>query len=272
MYLPIPPQLDCMSAWREALREVDALPSHSAHNVVIDISNPTINTTRADPRLTIVDDYLVNHGKSLETVANTIFPAALYRRYGSPEFFKVFREKVLPKVCRSKRWSGYYFERMMQLPEATGAVTNQLYDIIERMRNPKVSALNKFELTLFDPSRDVDNSPYGGQCLSFLSFKIIPDQKRRVSLTAMYRNHFYIEKLLGNLIGLGRLLEFVALETGLDIGSLTVLSTHAEVDLPNGSKRSDLLTMINNFDQAVSNSPMNGNSGESQRELAVCMP
>jgi hypothetical protein len=106
MYLPIPPQLDCLSAWREALRAVDALSSHSAHNVVIDISNPTINTTRSDPRLTIVDDYLVNHGKSVETVANTIFPAALYRRYGSPKFFEVFLEKVLPKVCRSKRWSG----------------------------------------------------------------------------------------------------------------------------------------------------------------------
>lgn len=272
MYLPVPPQPDCLSAWREALRAVDSQPGHSAHNVVVDISNPTIETTRANPGIAIVDDFLTSHGKSLETVANTIFPAALYRRYSSPGFFKIFSEKVLPKVCRNKRWSGYYFERMMQTPGLSDATTNQLLNIVERIRNPKVSALNKFELSLFDPARDVDNSPYGGQCLSFLSFKIIPGQKRRIALTAIYRNHFYIEKLLGNLIGLGRLLEFVALETDLELGSLTVLSTHAEVDLPNSTTRSELLTMIKKFDQAGCSVSANGSSSESEPSLEACKP
>jgi hypothetical protein len=35
------------------------------------------------------------------------------------------------------------------------------------------------------------------------------------------------EKLLGNLVGLGRLMSFVAREGGLGVGALTVVSTHA---------------------------------------------
>lgn len=119
----------------------------------------------------------------------------------------------------------------MQLPTLGGEPINQLWEIVERIRNPNVRALNKFELSIFDPSRDVNGSPYGGQCLSFASLKLIgKGDQRRIGMTAFYRNHFYIEKLLGNLIGLGRLLAFVAKEGGVGIGPLTVVSTHAEID------------------------------------------
>jgi hypothetical protein len=250
MYLPIPPQPDCASAWREAVRAVDAQPGHAAYNVIIDVADPTVNATRQDPRVAVVDDFLSMGGKSVETVANTIFPAGLYYRYGAPAFFDVFREKVLQKVRRSERWSGYYFERMIDFPVPAGEPPNQLWDIVERLRNDQVRALNKFELSLFDPVRDVDNSPYGGQCLSFMSFKVVPSAQRTLALTAVYRNHFYTEKLLGNLIGLGRLMAFVARETGIQVGALTVVSTHAEIDRPNGARRSDITAMIGRFDQA----------------------
>ena len=70
-------------------------------------------------------------------------------------------------------------------------------------------------------------------------------------MTVMYRNHFYIEKLLGNLMGLGRLMAFVAGETGLAMGALTVISTHAEIDKPGGTRRSDIGDLIAKFDQAA---------------------
>jgi len=255
MYLPIPPQPDCASAWREAVRAVDDRPGHSAYNVIVDIADPIANATLADARIAVVDAFLSDCDKSVETVANTIFPAGLYRRYGAPAFFDVFSGNVLKKVRRSERWSGYYFERMIQFPVPAGEPPNQLWDIVERLKNGDVRALNKFELSLFDPTRDVDNSPYGGQCLSFMSFKVIPGAERTLTLTAMYRNHFYIEKLLGNLIGLGRLMDFVAHEADLKIGPLTVISTHAEIDQPrrNGkaASRSDITAMIAKFDQAA---------------------
>jgi hypothetical protein len=250
MYLPVPSQPDCATAWREAVRLVDGAPGHEAYNVVIDVADPTVNATRTHPGVAVVDDFLTARDKSVETVANTIFPAALYHRHGAPAFFDVFRTKVLPKVRRSERWSGYYFERMINFPVAAGEPPNQLWDIVERMRNGQVRALNKFELSLFDPVRDVDNSPYGGQCLSFMSFKVVPGAMRTLTLTAVYRNHFYIEKLLGNLIGLGRLMVFVGRETGLQVGALTVVSTHAEVDLPNRARRSEIAAMLAQFDQA----------------------
>lgn len=255
MYLPIPPQPDCASAWRQAVQHVDQASGHEAYNVVIDIANPVANTTAAHAGIAAVDAFLTKRAKPVETVANTIFPAALYLRHGAPAFFDVFSQFVLPKVRRGERWSGYYFERMMAFPVATGEPPNQLWDIVGRMKNDEVRALNKFELSLFDPVRDVDNSPYGGQCLSFLSFKIIPGTERTLTLTAQYRNHFYIEKLLGNLIGLGRLMSFVAREAELSVGPLTVLSTHAKIDQPGGAKRPDLAALLAAFDQAEAPAP-----------------
>jgi hypothetical protein len=277
MYLAIPPQSDCAAAWREAVRAVDARPGRSAYNVIMDIGNPIANATLEDPRVALVDDFLSACDKSIETVANTIFPNGLYRRYGAPKFFDVFTSKILNKVRRSERWSGYYFERMIQHPTLSQSTVNQLWDIVLRIRDPQVRALNKFELALFDPNRDVDNSPYGGQCLSFLSFKLIPGSVRQLSLTATYRNHFYIEKLLGNLIGLGRLMAFVAAESNVEIGSLTVLSTHAEIDRPGGARRADIQSMLSRFDQTaatarVPRAPVNGSSSERSGALSSTIP
>jgi hypothetical protein len=71
-----------------------------------------------------------------------------------------------------------------------------------------------------------------------------------VSLTAIYRNHYYIEKLLGNLIGLGQLLQYVATETQLSIGALTVLSTHALIDQPD-ARRADIQSLFDACETAL---------------------
>lgn len=232
MYLAIAPQPDCVSAWLAAVRAVDP-HGHEAHNVIIDIADPLARSSPTDPVVKAVDAFLVSRGvKPVETVANTLFPAALYRRHGAPAFYDRFLTKVLPAVERPGPWSGYYFERMISLPGPTGRV-NQLDDIISRLRDPAVKARNKFELSIFDAARDVDRSPYGGQCLSHGSFKLRKVGARDLlDLTVLYRNHYYIEKLLGNLIGLGRLMAFVAEQAGVEVGALTVISTHACVDLP----------------------------------------
>jgi hypothetical protein len=251
MYLPVPSQPDCVRAWREAVRAVDAKPGHGAYNVVIDVKDPLANASLQDARVAVVNRFLEKYEKSVETVANTIFPAGLYYRYGAPAFFTIFDERVLAKVRRNERWSGYYFERMTHVPVLGGEPINQLWEIVERIRDDNIRALNKFEISVFDPARDVDGSPYGGQCLSFASFKLIPGQTKTLMLTAMYRNHFYIEKLLGNLIGLGRLMMFIGREAGVAVGPLTVISTHAEIDQPGGARRPDIENLLKQFDQAV---------------------
>lgn len=256
MYLAIPPQPDCVSAWLEATKTVDGRTGHEEHNVIIDVADPTARATLADPAVAIVNEFLSDwRQKPIETVANTIFPASLYNRFGAPEFFDRFRDNVLPRVSRSGKWSGYYFERMMQLPQTKGEPLNQLWDIVERIRDPNVKALNKFELSVFDPARDVDKSPYGGQCLSFASLKIIgKGDNRQLGMTVLYRNHFYIEKLLGNLIGLGRLMAFIGKEANIAVGPLTIISTHAKIDQPRNNEgtatRDDIKKLLKAADQA----------------------
>jgi thymidylate synthase len=202
--------------------------------VIIDVNDPTAGASPSHPIVARVNALLSAHDKAVEAIANTIFPWTLYERHGMPDFIGVFHERVLPKVGKNGRWSGYYFERMTRMPIAgSDKPLDQLSRVIDRINDKNNTSLNKHELSLFDPERDVTAAPYGGQCLSFLSFHLKPgvaSAPKTLLLTAQYRNHYYVEKLLGNLIGLGRLMAFVAAETGTRIGSLTVISTHAQVD------------------------------------------
>lgn len=251
MSLVLPPQPSCVETWRKAVDLVDCQPGHESHNVVLTIEAPTTGAQLGDKRVAVVEDFLGSHGKSLRTIANTIFPQSLYQRYGSPTFIDAFHKRVLPSVRKNKKWSGYYFERMTHWPGAP--LNNPLLDIVNRMGDPRVRSNNKFELALFDPARDSSRAPYGGQCLSFLSFKLLEGTPKKVSLTAFYRNHYYIEKLLGNFIGLGQLMAFVASETGLAVGPLTIISSHATIDLPRvkgcSSTRAELSSLLEKYDQ-----------------------
>ena len=255
MIISINEQPDCATAWLNAVEAVDAEQGHCAHNVLIEITDPTAGVSLRDPIVERVDRFLKERAKPVTTVANTIFPYALYRQQGYPRFIADFHENVLPKVRKTERWSGYYFDRITRIPGSASKPLRPLEDIISRMRDPNVAALNKFELCVFDPARDVDNSPYGGQCLSFLSFKLLTGPTKRVALTAMYRNHYYIEKLLGNIIGLGRLMECVANESGHALGPLVIHSTHATIDTPgSGSqkRRGPVTSLIADCRQAIS--------------------
>jgi len=69
-------------------------------------------------------------------------------------------------------------------------------------------------------------------CLTHLSFKLLPEE--HVMLTVLYRYHYYIEKALGNLLGLAQLLYFVARETGLGVGPLVCHSTYSVLDTEGG--------------------------------------
>jgi hypothetical protein len=254
VYLPILPQPDCANAWLEAVKKVDAKCGHEAHNVIIDVANPTAGADLSNPIVARVNDFLITHDtKAVETVANTIFPAALYYRHKMPKFINVFHDRVLPKARdkRTPNWSGYYFERMTSMPVVgSEKPIDQLSRMIARMNDENNTSLNKHELALFDPARDVTGSPYGGQCLSFLSFHLTSgssNQAKTLLLTAQYRNHYYIEKLLGNLIGLGRLMAFVAAETQTRVGPLTVISTHAEINMPKAT-RQELANLIKDCD------------------------
>jgi thymidylate synthase len=135
---------------------------------------------------------------------------------------------------------GRYFERLTIWKKEKGrqvTIINPLDDLVHFMREQIASDRtyrNVYEMTIYDPARDAGKVS-NRQCLSFLSLKLTVEKK--LLLTVLYRNHAYIARGLGNFIGLGRLQAFVADQAGATVGSLTCISTHAEIDF--GRKEKD---------------------------------
>jgi thymidylate synthase len=232
MYVPIDPQPSSARAWVAAALAVKA-EGGEAYNVVIDIADPVVEDTTDTTIIQEVDAYLRAHNTySVTTVANTIFPESTLRRYGPVDFYAAYRE-LFPRMKRITRDWGRYFDRLTNWTKVrNGQITtiNPLQELITFMQaqiGGSRTYRNVYEMTIYDPTRDAGKIA-NRQCLSFLSFKLTPDH--RLLLTAVYRNHTYIARGLGNFIGLGRLQAFVAQRCGAALGSLTCVSTHAEID------------------------------------------
>jgi len=138
----------------------------------------------------------------------------------------------------NKKW-GTYFMRMAARTDCNGQEVRPLECLIARLRNQSRARSPKrawYEFNLIDPFLEMpiyDNLTdprfmMGGPCLSHLSFKLKGD--RSLILTAFYRSHYYIERTLGNLYGLGLLQEFVAKEAGLEPAELVCHSSMAQID------------------------------------------
>jgi hypothetical protein len=197
-----------------------------------------------------VNTQLVGGGKglSIETVAGTIFPQGLFSRRGRPAFYDEY-QRLMVRAKKPGSW-GLYFDRMTRRVAPDGAVINPLEEVIKKLQaavERDAIYQSTYELSPSDPAQDIiadaeDGAElatydpidrkmlYGGPCLSHLSFKIT--DRHVLDLTAIYRSHHYCERALGNLLGLGRLQKFVAQQSGLDLGTLTCISTHAELDFP----------------------------------------
>ncbi len=231
MYCAIPTQPSCARAWVTAASAIAS--DGEPYNVIIDVEHPTRFDERDNAVIGLVDSFLRERRQNpIATISNTIFPQALYEEHGSPKFYAEYH-KVFDHLTDSKQW-GRYFERMTRHRTLKGESYNPLQELIDKLKG-QVDAGQRFksthELAVYDPLLD-RRYRRGGQCLSFLSFKLHPE--KGLLLTAMYRNHHYIGRCLGNLIGLGRLQAFVAKETGVSVGSLTCVSTHAELETGDG--------------------------------------
>jgi thymidylate synthase len=233
MYTPIPAQPTNAQAWLAAASAVQDAGGE-AYNVVIDIADPVAVTGPDTAILTFVDQFLrEHHVNPLAGVANTIFPQSLLNRHGADKFYSAYSRVVLPRMKQMTHDWGRYFERLTAWKKVKGkevVIINPLDDLIRFMREQIGSDRtyrNAYEMTIYDPARDAGKVS-NRQCLSFLSFKLTHDKV--LLLTVMYRNHAYVARGLGNFLGLGRLQAFVAAQSGAKLGSLTCISTHAEID------------------------------------------
>lgn len=233
MYIPIDPQPTNVQGWLAAAAVVQA-SGGDAHNVVIDIADPLAETETDAEIIRTVDRFLRDHrANTLSGVANTIFPQSTLDRHGPDDFYQIYRDRVLPRMKQMTHDWGRYFDRLTLWKKVRGSqvsIINPLDDLVRFMRTQVASERtyrNVYEMTVYDPARDAGKVS-NRQCLSFLSFKLTGENQ--LLLTVMYRNHAYVARGLGNFIGLGRLQAFVAEQAGAAMGSLTCISTHAEID------------------------------------------
>jgi hypothetical protein len=225
------------------------------YNLILEIANPT--------SLSNVEHTVVNHlnafyrardAFSVNTVVNTIFPAQLYVRYGSSGVYEKYMQETFPQLRKHPdyRW-GTYAQRMLHRLSPKGAIICPLRDLVEKLKTQltlsgpnraiyEIGLVDLFsEMPIYDPAMD-RTRPISGPCLSHISFKLGPNRDLR--MTAFYRSHYYIERALGNLMGLAHLQNFVARETGLTMGSLTCISSLAQLETSKKWRKSDVKSLI----------------------------
>lgn len=224
--------------WLSGARHLAQRVNREDFDVFLHIATPTVLSTQDAANLARVDHFLTSRGGlPVNTVAETIFPLEDYLRGGVKELFEVYPARMVEiHHARSDRRWGCYALRILRQRDHKGKVFNPLEDLLKKMKNHKnykacheLSSGRPFEddIPIYDGA--LDRKPTYGNlpCLSHVSIKV---DDGKVRLNATYRSHYYVQRLLGNLIGLGRLQFFLAHEAGLEVGPMTINSTFARLD------------------------------------------
>jgi hypothetical protein len=177
----------------------------------------------------LLDETLIAVGRRrCRTVANTIFPANLWRRSSDRHVLYDKYREVFKKIRqRPINWNGIYLQRMIDYgrgPEDG----NQLEHLIKTYLsgNHRPSAL---QMTIFDVERDHSNSRRRGfPCLQHVSFS--PLGRGKLSVNAFYASQYLCARAYGNYLGLCRLGLFVAQELKLELAQMTCFTGRAMID------------------------------------------
>ena len=229
-------------AWIEAMTHLLELPSGKTHH--LDVAFPS--SAEEDSVIRAALDGLIRkagHGSQphpVATVANTIFPLALYH----PHLGLKARERLYSlhgtamelqrRLPAQERES--YFDRLVAYP---GDGVNQLEFVIKRLAKQMTLAgphSSAYETGLSAPGVDEmrihapghDRNFYSFPCLSHISLTL---QRPQLHLTATYRNQALVSRGYGNYLGLSRLLRFIAAEVGADVGEVQCVATHADAEI-----------------------------------------
>jgi len=241
---------DIGSGWLAGFSSLQEKPDSA---LTLTIANPLMEDVgvRKEIEQTLVDLHAAGNAnfatvQSMDTVASTIFPVDFYQAVGSAAHF--FEQVALAEQVRShsrrKRW-GTYVGRLTAYPTPDGPA-NQLGVAIERLTLPKawssvieipVDAPGDASLALMRDGEH-DRLLRSGPCLAHVSVTRTDD---KLSMIALYRHQTYYSRAYGNFLGLARLLAFLAYESGLGVGELTIVTGHAEAE---GTERQALLDRV----------------------------
>lgn len=223
------------------LRAVDYLVnetrSREEYNLILHIPCPDIGNEKSEFIEQEFDKLLYESNcYSLHTIAETIFPFSEYKLSKSKGVLEDYPEKIYPKIKKLPSNSrGTYAYRILRGFNWKNEECRPLENIIERLKS-QLSNPGPIRVAYELPVSDItdiniarhDTNTMGFPCMSHISFKIGPD-KKTLHMTVMYRSHDYVQKALGNLLGIVRLQWFVSKEVGLYVGELTCVSTRASL-------------------------------------------
>lgn len=254
-------ETNCFDAWHATSRYI-LDQGGETYNILINIEDPCLFDQ------SWLDDYNPKNitlskgkkGDNLTDVIHTIFPMRFLSRFNDRQKLYAYYLKThlrKPKISgrKNNRW-GTYFTRLICY-ESNTKIRSEInprdsLDVIKNKHEKIFSDKNQLEIVISKlanwekahkaalychiSSTHLDSvQTIGSPCLQYLQFSQ-PDVNH-VDMTAVYRNHDYFNKALGNFIGLGQLLKFICDESGKIPGRLTCHSIHAYIDVSNRKMR-----------------------------------
>lgn len=235
-------------AWAEAFSLINIAPKHRLMPLILSFEGFANGDVIEDAAIRAALDAALSASEmqKVQTVANTIFPQALWRvaKGDRQTLYASYLENLPEYVAMEpqKNGRGLYFgrliaydinpkdgERLQHIPD--GAIPekgNQLEFLIQRCK--KGVRASAFQASLFDPARDHLSTPYlGFPCLQHVTF--VPDfHDGTVGLNAFYATQQLFEKGYGNYLGLARLGLFFASQTGLRFTRVTCFAGVEKID------------------------------------------
>lgn len=280
---------DISTAWANALATVNDHPGGTATHLLVAIGHPDADD---DPSVTaVVDEMLRRHEKqSVTTVANTLFPSALYDApdwgwspdlppeqvepldIAAADLYEVYLD-MLPQLRRvGANKFGTYFSRMIAWPGKTGTGTNQLQKRIEHLRTERRNGNRTSNVSDLAIAGDADgaNAPdgtigglleeyavtdtrtQGFPCLVHIDISV---RNGALSVLGVYRHWHLITRGYGNLVGLARLQAFLCQQTGFTPGELAVVAGHANAEHADYSGRAGVNAILRDINGALQAEP-----------------
>jgi len=261
MMQSLTPQQTISSAWAAALHATTKARSGRVLHMVTTIDQPGL----PDPTLVdLIDTATAPAHHSVSTVASTVFPSSTYAdpglvwRPGLPatdeqrlddaaqDLYDSYRFMLPTILTASGNGHGTYFGRLVSWPGKTGDGYNQLKVRVHQLRDQRrrnhssanaadmvVEGLAEHESGEVDglqAYKSSDERIQGFPCLVHIDLSVLDN---RLSLLAVYRHWHMITKAYGNLIGLSRLHNFLAQQSGYELGEMVVHGTVANAQFKN---------------------------------------
>jgi hypothetical protein len=224
---------DCVSrAWLKAVRLAAKCKRKEVSNLVVNVEGLEKAGRMEDSALrSALDEALEGNDNFLvSTVANTIFPASLWRknRPRSVLFERYLRLWPRINAVRQNR-RGTYFQRLIAYPDLAGAF-NQLEFVISA-HSGGIRRRSALQCGILAPRLDLNATPFQGfPCLQQVAF--LPEGRNGLRVSALYPMHYLWARAYGNYLGLINLGRFMAFEMGLELTALTCIALVAKLDEP----------------------------------------